>query len=93
MVAVKELLRTFPYDRVEMETAGRCLVAAVKEAVGQNTALKVLRERRHGVHVRHQRECVALTLALFLQKVVDLGVKCLQVADDFFTFHGQFSSS
>ena len=79
------------HDGLEVEAAGRGLVAAVKEAVREDTALKILRERRHGVHVRHQRECVALTLAFFLQEVVDLGVEGFEMMDDFFAFHGQFS--
>ena len=91
VVTVKELLCTVAHDGLKVEAAGRGLVAAVKEAVREDTALKILRERRHGVHVRHQRECVALALAFFLQEVVDLGVEGFKMMDDFFAFHGQFS--
>ena len=91
VVTVKELFCAVAHDGLEVEAAGRGLVAAVKEAVREDTALKILRERRHGVHVRHQRECVALSLAFFLQEVVDLGVEGFKMMDDFFAFHGQFS--
>ena len=93
VVGVEQFLDALADDADKVQAARRGIVPPVKEAVCEDAALEVLRERRHGVHIRHEGEGVALTLALLLKQIVDLGVKRLQVADDFFTFHGQFSSS
>ena len=93
VVAAKEIHGTLADNPGQVQPARRGVVPPVKDAVRQDAALKVLREWRHGVHVRHEGEGVPLAFALLLKQVVDLGVKCLQVADDFFAFHGSFSSS
>ena len=91
VIGAEQLHRTAAHDAGEMQPSARRLVVPVKDAVRQYAALEILRIRRHRVHIRQERERIALALAFLLQQSIDLGVKCLQMICNFFSFHEQLS--